>query len=157
MKSWEIIRIIIFNIIGAVLIFLGQRLIYQNQIIPIQKISVDAWLGHDYTTAALTIFIVCISATIIWCALAATTRFTDGRSTGTWTLIWWLLGLLPLLSIGVTVFFINKSEEAQFSLMVFFLLDALLLYWLTTVTSSPEAVKYIPPGAFFVRHKLMGD
>ncbi len=157
MKTWEIVRIIILNVIGAALMFLGQRLVYENQIIPIQKVPVNAWLGSDYTTASLINFTVCVSATILWCVLAAVTRFTDGRSTGVWTLIWWLLGLLPIASIGFTVFFINRSDEAQFSLMVFFLLDALLLYWLSTATSSPGAVKYIPPGAFFVRHKLMGD
>lgn len=53
MKPWEIIRIIIFTIMGAALMFLGQRLIYENQIIPIQKVPLDTWLGTDYTTASL--------------------------------------------------------------------------------------------------------
>ncbi|MEA5583286.1 hypothetical protein VB620_18310 [Nodularia harveyana UHCC-0300] len=137
--------------------FLGQRLVYENQIIPIQKVPLDTWLGTDYTTAALIMFAVCMLSTIIWCFLSAINKFTDGRGAGLWTLTWWLLGLLPMASIGFTVFFINRSDEAQLSLMGFFLLDAMWLYWLTTATSSPEAVKYIPPGAFFVRHKLMGD
>ncbi|MEH2284790.1 MAG: hypothetical protein V7K90_26295 [Nostoc sp.] len=157
MKPWEIIRIIIFSVIGAALMFLGQRLVYENQIIPIQKIPFDTWLGSDYITAALIMFGVSMLSTIIWCVLAATNRFTNGNSTGFWTLTWWLLGLLPMASIGFTVFYINRSDEAQFSLMGFFLLDAVWLYWLSTATSSPEAVKYIPPGAFFIRHKLMGD
>ncbi len=157
MKPWEIIRIIIFNVIGAALMFLGQRLIYENQIIPIQKVPLNTWLAADYTTAALVMFGVCLLSTIIWCLIAAISKFTDGRNTGTWMLFWWLLGLLPMASIAFTVFFINRSDEAQFSLMGFFLLDAIWLYWLTTATSSPESVKYIPPGAFFVRHKLMGD
>lgn len=157
MKPWEIIRIIIFNIIGAVVMFLGQRFIYQNQIIPIQKVPLDAWLGADYTTAALIMFLVCMFSTIIWCLMAVLSKFTDSSNTGSWMLFWWLLGIIPMVAIVVTVFFINRSDEAQFSLMVFFLLDAMWLYWLTTATSSPEAVKYIPPGAFFIRHQLMGD
>ncbi|MTJ47585.1 hypothetical protein [Dolichospermum sp. UHCC 0259] len=157
MKPWEIIRIIIFSIIGAAVMFLGQRLIYENQIIPIQKVPLNTWLGTDYTTASLIMFAVCIVVTLIWCILAATSRFNDGGSTGRWMLMWWLLGLLPMASIGFTVFFINRSDEAQLSLMGFFVLDTLLLYWLPTATSSPEAVKYIPPGAFLLRHQLMGD
>jgi hypothetical protein len=157
MKTWEIIRIIIFTVIGAALMFLGQRLIYENQIIPIQKVPVNTWLGTDYTTAALIMFGVCMFATILWCVLAATSRFNDGTPTGRWMLLWWLLGLLPMAAIGITVFFINRSEEAQLSLMGFFLVDAIWLYWLSTATSSPEGVKYIPPGAFFIRHKIMGD
>lgn len=157
MKPWEIIRIIIFNVIGAALMFLGQRLIYENQIIPIQKVPLDTWLGADYTTAALIMFGVCLVSTMIWCLIAAVSKFTDGRNAGSWMLFWWLLGLLPIASIGFTVFYINRSDEAQFSLMGFFLLDAIWLYWFSTATSSPEAVKYIPPGAFFIRHKLMGD
>jgi hypothetical protein len=157
MKPWEIIRIIIFSIIGAAIMFLGQRLIYENQIIPIQKVPVNTWLGADYTTAALIMFGVCMFSTIFWCVLAATSKSTDSNSIGRWTLIWWLLGLLPMASIGFTVFYINRSDEAQMSLMGFFLFDAIWLYWLSTATSSPEAVKYISPGAFFIRHKLMGD
>jgi hypothetical protein len=157
MKPWEIIRIIIFTVVGAGVMFLGQRLIYENQIIPIQKVPVDTWLGADYTTSALIMFGVCLFSTISWCILGATSKFTDGRSGGKWSLIWWLLGLLPMASIGFTVFYINRSDEAQFSMMCFFLLDAIWLYWLSTVTSSPETVKYIPPGAFFIRHKVMGD
>lgn len=157
MKPWEIIRIIIFTIIGAALMFLGQRFIYENQIIPIQKVPVDTWVGTDYTTASLIMFVVCLLSTMIWCVLSATNRFSDGLSTGLWILTWWLLGLLPMASIVFTVFFINRSDEAQFSLMGFFFLDAVWLYWLSTATSSPEPVKYIPPGAFFIRHKLMGD
>jgi hypothetical protein len=154
MKPWEIIRIIIFSITGAAMMFLGQRLIYENQIIPIQKVPLDTWLGTDYTTASLIMFVVCTVVTVIWCVLAA---MINGASRGRWMLIWWLLGLLPMFSIGFTVFFINRSDEAQFSLMGFFLFDAIWLYWLSTVTSSPETVKYIVPGAFFIRHKLMGD
>ena len=157
MKPWEIIRIIIFNVIGAALMFLGQRLIYENQIIPIQKVPLDTWLGADYTTAALIMFGICLLSTMIWCLIAAVSKFTDSRNAGSWMLFRWLLGLLPIASIGFTVFYINRSDEAQFSLMGFFLLDAIWLYWFSTATSSPEAVKYIPPGAFFIRHKLMGD
>jgi hypothetical protein len=62
-----------------------------------------------------------------------------------------------MVTIGVAVFYINRSSEAQLSLIFFFLLDAIWLYWLPTATSSPEAVKYIPPFAFFLRHKIMGD
>ncbi|MEB3150987.1 MAG: hypothetical protein VKL60_18455 [Sphaerospermopsis sp.] len=157
MKPWEIIRIIIFTVIGAALMFLGQRLIYENQIIPIQKVPLDAWLAADYITSALIMFGVCLFSTIFWCVLAAISRFNDGAATGRWMLMWWLLGLLPMAGIGFTVFYINRSDEAQLSLMGFFVLDTLLLYWLPTATSSPEAVKYIPPGAFLLRHQLMGD
>jgi hypothetical protein len=110
MKPWEIIRIIIFSIIGAAVMFLGQRLIYENQIIPIQKVPLNTWLGTDYTTSALIMFAVCIIATVIWCILAATSRFNDGGSTGRWMLMWWLLGLLPMASIGFT-----DSHFSEFS------------------------------------------
>ncbi len=157
MKSWSIIRFIIFTIIGAVLIFLGQRFAYQNQIIPIQDVPVELWLGSDYTTAGIIMFITCVASTTIWYVLTATKKFTGVGETNSWQLTWWLLGLLPLASIALTVFFINRSKQAQISLMGFFLLDALLLFWLPTATSSPESVKYVPPGAFFLRHNLMGD
>ncbi|MEA5577353.1 hypothetical protein [Anabaena sp. UHCC 0451] len=156
MKPWEIVRIIIFTVIGAALMFLGQRLIYENQIVPIQKVPLDTWLAADYTTAALIMFGVCMFSTILWCVLGVMSK-SGGSSRGKWLLIWFLLSLLPLVTIGITVLLVNRSDEAQMSLMGFFLFDTIWLYWLNTATSSPETVKYIPPGAFFIRHKLMGD
>ncbi|WP_061545721.1 hypothetical protein [Cylindrospermopsis raciborskii] len=156
MKSWQQ-RIIAFAFIGGIVMFLGQRVVYENQIVPIQQVPVDAWLASDYTNAALTIFFACLVSTLLWCALAEKSRFNDGAATARWRLLWWLLGIIPMVTIAIAVFYINRSSEAHFSLMAFFLLDAILLYWLPTATSSPEAVKYVPPLAFWLRHKLMGD
>ncbi|NJL84565.1 MAG: hypothetical protein HC890_19525 [Chloroflexaceae bacterium] len=157
MKPWEIIRIIIITIIGAVAMFWGQYSLYSTKIIFLGDVPVDRWLAADYTPAALIVFGVCVLSTVAWYFLAAVTPFAMGRDVSRWTLVWWLLGLLPLGSIGVSVFITNRSGDAQFSLIGLFVLDALLLYWLATATSSPEPVKYIPPGAFLIRHKLMGD
>lgn len=157
MKPWEIIRIIIFSIVGAALMFWVQRWVYASKAIAIRDVPVDRWLGSDYTTSALIVFGVCVLTTVLWYVLTAIASYTKSSDARRWTLVWWLFGLLPLASIGITVFFINRSQQAQLSLLGFFVLDALVLYWLPTATSSPEPVKYIPPGAYFVRHDLMKD
>lgn len=157
MRSREMIRIIVLFLVGGIAMFWGQKLLYENQIVPIQQIPVGSWLASDYNTAAIVMFLACFIPTVIWCALAVRNRFNDGAATLRWRLLWWLLGIIPMLTIAIAVFYINRSSEAQLSLIFFFLLDAIWLYWLPTATSSPEAVKYIPPFAFFLRHKIMGD
>jgi len=157
MKPREVIRIIVLTTIGGMAMFLGQKLVYDNQIVPIQQIPVDAWLTSNYNTAAMVMFLASIIPTLIWYISAARSRFNDGSATHRWRLLWWLLGIIPMVTIGVAVFYINRSSEAQHSLIFFFLLDAIWLYWLPTATSSPEGVKYIPPLAFLLRYKLLGD
>ncbi len=103
MKSWQQ-RIIAFAFIGGIVMFLGQRVVYENQIVPIQQVPVDAWLASDYTNAALTMFFACLVSTLLWCALAEKSRFNDGAATARWRLLWWLLGIIPMVTIAIAVF-----------------------------------------------------
>jgi hypothetical protein len=165
MKFGEIIRIIAFGIGVAILMFWLQAMAYERQWLVVEYdgsllegISLQQWLADDYRISASIVYGVCMGATVIWYIMAATTPFLLGREVERWTLLWWVLGLLPLGSIAYSVLVYNRSDTPTgISLIGFFIIDALLLFWLPTATSSPEAVKYIPPGAFLLRHKILGD
>lgn len=154
MKVDEVIRIIGFSILGFLLMFLGQPLIYQKQIISIADISLDYWLKNNYVIGSWIVFIMSVLTTVLWYILAATAKVEYMRDTFRWKVIWWVLGFLPLLSICLALYF-NNSDDARLSLAAFFTFDGLfLLFWLPTATSSPGLLKYIPPGALLIRRLI---
>ena len=156
MKAGEIIRIIAFSVVGFVLMFYGQPLLYKNRAIPITDVPVNAWLREDYTVAAGIFFAFSVLATVIWYFLAARAKVTGAIDISRWQVVWWLLGLLPMLGIGIALFFFNRSEDALLSLAGFLLFNGLIwLFRLPTATSSPGLLKHIPPGAFLIR-RLIG-
>jgi hypothetical protein len=73
---------------------------------------------------------------------------------GRWRLWWWILGLVPLLSIGVAIGFFNQIPEPRPSLAILFILNILVLFWLTTATSTPGLLMYTPPLAAQLRDLL---
>ena len=136
--------------------FLGQPWFYDNRIIRISDVPISTFIGEDYTTGAGIVFAVALLTTILWTFMAAKAKAKSAAEISKWRLIWWLLVLLPILSIIVSIAFFNRSDDALLSLTAFLVIDGIfLLYWLPTVTSSPGDLKYIPPGAFFIR-RLIG-
>lgn len=156
MKSREIIQIIVIFLFGAVLMFLGQPWFYDNGVLRISDVLTSTWIRENYMTGAGIVFAVALATTILWTFMAAKAKAKSAAEISKWRLIWWLLMMLPIVSIIVSIAFFNSSDDALLSLTGFLVIDGIfLLYWLPTVTSSPGDLKYIPPGAFFIR-RLIG-
>ena len=155
MKPREIIQIIIIFILGAVVMFLGQPWFYDSRILRISDVPITTWIAEDYTTGASIVFAVALLTTILWTFMAAKARAKSASEISKWRVTWWLLMLLPIISIIVAIALFNRSNDALWSLTAFLVIDGIvLLYWLPTVTSSPGDLKYIPPGAFFIRRLI---
>ncbi|HLO85399.1 MAG TPA: hypothetical protein VK203_10360 [Nostocaceae cyanobacterium] len=153
MKASEVIRIIVFSLIGALAMFWLQPLIYRSRWTGfiLTDVRLEPWLSNFYMTGATVVFAVSFVCTIIWYVLAAKAQIRDGKDAERWVLIWWVLLFPPVLSICVAIGFFRGTDQALLSLTTFFLINILFLYWLTTATSSPGALKFVPPGAFLVR------
>ncbi len=160
MKAGEIIRIIVFTITGLILMIWLQPLIYQNRMIPIRDYpenSFEVWLLDNYMIGAWIVFGVSVLATLIWSFMTARARVRGTLDVSQWQLVWWLLGLLPVMGICIALYFFNESADALLSLAGLFIFNGLIwLYWLPTATSSPGLFKHIPPGAFLLR-RLIGS
>lgn len=155
MKASEIIRIIAVSALGAVLMFFIQPWVYQSRLIPIQDVRVEVWLRDYYSTGASIVFAASVIAAIAWYFMAKA-KIRGVSDTNGWRLFWWLLLLLPILSIFLGISIFNPSKDALLSLTGFYIIDgAFLLYWLPTAISSPGTLMYIPPGAFVLR-RLIG-
>lgn len=161
MKTSEIIRVIVLSLIGAILMFAVQPFIYKQGLIwepnvnpEILESTLEGWSSGDYMTAAMFVFVVSVFSAILWCVLANKSKAHRQDEVKPWSLVWWLLGLVPVLSIGVAIGLFNQVEEVRLSLAIFFVLDILLLFWLTTATSTPGLLMYTPPLARQIRNFL---
>ncbi|NEO99241.1 MAG: hypothetical protein F6K58_11270 [Symploca sp. SIO2E9] len=157
MKAVEIIRIIILSFIGVLIMFVGQSFLFDSGLIPLDVDNISGWLGTDYMPGAVLVFIISVFSTILWCVMTVKARDNRGNEVSRWSLFWWLIGLLPILSIGLAIGFFNTSDSANLPLTILFLFDVLLLFWLTTATSTPGTFMYIPPGSFFIRNLIERD
>ena len=156
MKPAEIIRIIVLSVLGWLLMFYGQPLIYKSRIIRVSDVPLDSWLSNYYSVGAWIVFLTGVGATLVWCFMTARAKVRGGMDVLRWQVVWWLLGLVPILGICVALYFFNSSDHAQPSLAVLFIFNGLFwLYWLPTVTSSPGLFRNIPPGASLIR-RLIG-
>lgn len=156
MKASEIIRIIGFSLAGALVMFFIQPWMYKSRIIRINVPRIETWVSNYYTIGALIVFGVSIFSVLIWCVMALLSRDHKGKDLGKWSVVWSVIGLLPVLSIGVALGFFRGSDDALLSLTGFFVLDILWLYWFITATSTPKNLKLIPPLAREL-HDLIGD
>lgn len=160
MKPSEIIRVIVLSLVGAILMFAIQPWIYKQGLIwtPNQsdpQTALNNWASRDYLGAALFVFGVSVTCTILWSVLTAKSNAHRPNEIRQWSLWWWLLGLVPLLSIGVAIGFLNQIAELRLSLALFFVLDIMILYWLTTATSTPGLLIETPPLARQLRYLIV--
>jgi hypothetical protein len=147
MKAGEIIRVIVFYLIGAGLVFWGQPFLYINGVIGLTDVQEpESWANEYYLPAAAIVFGGCLLATIIWLVITAISKADRSDEIEKSRLWWWLIGLIPVISICAGIWiYKDGSNEAQISLAAFFVLDFLWLYWLTTATSTPGLFMFIPP------------
>ncbi|MDJ0716934.1 MAG: hypothetical protein QNJ54_22410 [Prochloraceae cyanobacterium] len=160
MKTGEIIRVIVLSLVGAILMFVVQPFLYKQGLIwepDVQnpEAALESWASDEYMAAATFVFGASVFSTILWCVLTAKSTAHRPDEIKHWILWWWVLGLVPILSIGVAIGLLNQIEEVRLSLALFFVLDILLLFWLTTATSTPGLLMYTPPLAHQMRHFLL--
>ena len=153
MKTSEIIRIIIFSLIGASIIFLVQPLLYRSRfpILRISNMDVGTWINNHYIFGAGVVFVVSVLSTVIWCLITANAKAHQAREVSQWMLVWWLFLLFPVLSICLAIGLFKGSDDALGPLTIFFVFDILLLFWLPTATSTPGGLKFVPPGSIQLR------
>jgi len=150
-KAPEIIRILSFFALGGLLMFLIQPILYQNQIFFISDQPPEIWISNEYIPGTTLVFLVSASAAIAWYFWSARAKIASAEQVQGWKLMWWLIGLFPVISIGVAIATYNTSPDGSTTLAFLYPIDVFLLYWIPTATSSPAPVKYLPPLSVFLR------
>ncbi|WP_373478993.1 hypothetical protein [Geminocystis sp.] len=155
MKVGEIIRIIIFALVGFILMMWLQPLLYDQKFFGvIRSIPFRDWI-KQYTLAAWIIFSFSLAFTVLWYVILLKNQNGDASS---FKLLWYVGLFLLVIIVSITVYFNNQDEngeliqETLISMMGLFLFNSLfLLYWLPTVTSTPGLLKKkTVPGAIMI-------
>ncbi len=148
------IRILSVSIVGAILMFLVQPWLYQSGVVPITQVEVETWISEKYTVGAAIVFSTALVATLLWYISALRAKVTAFNEASPLRLVWGLLLLVPIIGICVALYFYNDSNEALLPLTFMYVIDVVWVYWFATAISSPGLLKFIPPGAFTVRHLI---
>jgi hypothetical protein len=151
----EIIRLFVFPILGALLMFVLQPTLYQSQIVRLTDVKVDRWLPNGYYPQASLVFGCTIFAALAWCVWNTMSPPGNNADRKGRSVAWWMLSLIPILGvIGATIWSRKAvlgdafgSDVATLSLVALFSFDILFLYWLTTATTTPGNARDLPPGA----------
>jgi len=151
MNVFELVRIIAITILGCILMFAVQPWLYQSQTLFLADVAPEAWVADEYMPGAYLVAAVSIIGTLLWYFCSAGARILTSQDTSRWRLFWWIVFLMPLLSIGGALYFFNKSRDALLSVAFLYVFDIFFLFWLPTATSSPAPTKFLPPGAFVLR------
>lgn len=85
---WDVIRIVVVSLIGAVMMFLVQPWLYQNGVIPLNDVEPETWVGDNYINGAFTVFFISIIAVILWYAIASKAKVQMARETSSMAIVW---------------------------------------------------------------------
>ncbi len=155
----EIFRLFVISVAVAILMFLVQPQLYSRKIIDLDYGSegdFQNWIEHQYMEGAKLVFIVSLLSVILWymIALKFGARIRNMPHLPI-VQIWAGFSLFPIVSELIALQFINQNSKAFPSLLCFFTLDVLLLFWLTTAVTTP-IIHFVVPGSFTLR-RLLGD
>ena len=66
-------------------------------------------------------------------------------------IVWYLLSFIPIITIIMSYIYIGEAESSLWLAKLFFVLNGILPYYLTTLLFSPPSFKYAPLGAKQIR------
>lgn len=157
MKSGELTRLIIYLLVGALIIFIGQPWLYQSRIVKITDVpNIQDWIGNYYMSKAAIVFGISLISVVFWSISGVKSKAETHSELKGWRGIWYGLLFINVLSIFIAIYFTKVSDDALLSSALFLLFDVIWIFWLGTALSSPNLFMYLPPGAEKIR-SVFGD
>lgn len=132
---------------------LGQPWLFRSNAISLDVPDVEQWIATEYTSSTYWVLGAAIAATVIWYVAASTANPLTAKDTSSWRLLWWIVLLLPIASVGIALW-LQTEEGARLWLAFMYIIDIAIMYWLPTASSSPGLTKYLPPGSRNIRNLL---
>lgn len=130
--------------------------VFQAQ--PSGKVKLDTWINEFYENALPTIAFAFIGI-LAWYAVGYLRyRITNWRKAKGF-LAWLLVLTITVFSVFAYGYHYTKPTEdlGKYLACLFYLVNAALLYWLSTAIFSPPAVKYVPLGSIRLRLAKLGN
>jgi hypothetical protein len=142
--------------IGYILTMIIQPSLFSNGLITPDIVKVEDWIRYQYSKSARIVFVLSSLASFIWFGIALYYNNKDRRpGIQFMRLIWGGLSFIPVLSIIWALSSLQEGKDASGALLLLFIVDGSLLFWLGTAFSTPESFKYgVIPGSYYLRHLL---
>jgi hypothetical protein len=153
-STGEVIRLFVFPLLGAVLMFVLQPVLFVIQTFRLDDVKVNAWVNSHYMPATGIVFAGCLLAILLWVGLNIKSPVGGAEASKKRQSAWWFLLLIPIVGavlailLSVTSTLAPKGTTgAVFYYVLLYAIDIAVVYWLTTATSTPGNARLLPPGA----------
>ena len=118
------------------------------------NLTIGQWIS-SFQKWAISCVVSAGLASLLWYILAQW-GFKINRGTGAGKrIVWCLLFLVPIIIIIVSCIYVEEAESSLWLAKLFFALNGLFLYYLTTLLFSPLSFKYTPIGAKLFRSRFL--
>lgn len=132
------------------LVFVEENNILNELVVPQADVTLEEWLESFRRWGTVGIA-ASLAASLLWYAAGQFLfRVNDWRDAGK-RHIWSLLFLIPVAAAVAGIVFTRQAQEGALIAYVFYVVNGLLSYYLSTVLFSPSSFKYAPVGASKVR------
>lgn len=141
------------TLIVSLIVWAGFLLLFQNGIIPVDRVgttAMGAWLSKSFIPSSLIVIFVTLVASGIWFWISWKQR--ESADCHESVKYWWGLLMVPLATIAL-VTFLNLTDTKNVTVYVMFsyVVHVILIYWVGTSISSAGLAKYILPGSRAIR------
>lgn len=150
----EVIRLFVIPILGMMLMFVVQPLLFSGQWLRLTDVKVQTWINNHYLPMAAIVLASSLLAVVVWIAWNIKSPHKTPEAGAQRVGSWWFISIIPMIGIIIAIFLSRQSilapkssGDAILPLIMLFAIDIIVIYWLTTASSTPGGARRLPPGA----------
>jgi hypothetical protein len=150
----EVIRLFVIPILGMMLMFVVQPLLFSGQWLRLSDVKIQTWLNSHYMPMAGMVFASLLLAVLVWVAWNIKSPHRTPEAGAQRASSWWFILVIPIIGTILAIVLSRQgilapksSGDAILPLIILFSIDIIVIYWLTTATSTPGIARRLPPGA----------
>ncbi len=150
----EVIRLFVIPILGTMLMFVVQPLLFSGQWLRLSDVKIQTWLNSHYTPMASIVLASSLLAVVVWIGWSIKSPPKDTAASVQRAGSWWFISAIPIFGATLAIVLSRQgilapksSGDAILPLIILFSIDIIIIYWLTTATSTPGIARRLPPGA----------
>ncbi|MCY7334931.1 MAG: hypothetical protein LH613_01750 [Chamaesiphon sp.] len=150
----EVIRLFVIPILGMMLMFVVQPLLFSGQWLRLTDVKVQTWINNHYLPMAAIVLACSLLAVVVWIAWNIKSPHKTPEAGAQRVGSWWFISIIPMIGIVIAIFLSRQSilapkssGDAILPLIMLFAIDIIVIYWLTTASSTPGGARRLPPGA----------
>lgn len=149
----ELVFAVILTLIGFGLIGVLQPYLYTSVLAP-TDVEAETWVADKYMWGAIFFAAAALVAQLLWFWTAL--RFIgDHRTAANKSINWWFGVLICILGylLGLWKCSLDTdgSPEVLSTLIPFFFINGIFMYYLPTVLCTPGPLRFLPPGSMLFR------